>query len=181
VHLVHSESLTAAVQEVYTQFPFLTLALAMVLHVIRLWCQLADGGGAAAGLDPLDAAWRQQHPTVVLARAIATHIFGAVVAPDASMSLGKAASAAASGVANAVRAATVFKRCFTGTSRLRNGHRLDSEAPRLRSRRLGRWSRRFRIRRRLRLGHFAALLAGGARKRGRSALSCGLPVNLSNH
>src|SRR5262245_48243789 len=43
-----------------------------------------------------------------------------------SMSLGKLASAAAAGVANAVRAATVFKRRFTGISRQRKGHRLDS-------------------------------------------------------
>src|SRR5262245_31204453 len=71
------------------------------------------------------------------------------------MSLGKLASAAAAGVANAVGAATVFKSRFTGTSRQRKGQRLDSEAPRLRSRRLGRWSRRLRIRRlRLRLCHF---------------------------
>src|SRR5215510_2035619 len=33
-----------------------------------------------------------------------------------NMSLGKLASAAAASVGNAVRAATVFKRCFTGTS-----------------------------------------------------------------
>src|SRR5262245_22371867 len=46
-----------------------------------------------------------------------------------NMSLGKLASAAAAGVANAVRA-TVFKRRFTGTSRQRKGHRLYSEAAR---------------------------------------------------
>src|SRR5262245_11632058 len=54
-----------------------------------------------------------------------------------NMSLGKLASAAAAGVANAVRAATVFKRRFTGTSPQRKGQRLNSAAPRLRSRRLG--------------------------------------------
>src|SRR5262245_19649592 len=70
-----------------------------------------------------------------------------------NMSLGKLASAAVAGLANAVRAATVFKRRFTGTSRQRKGHRLDSAAFRLRSRRLGRRSRRLRIRR-LRLCHF---------------------------
>src|SRR5262245_61026444 len=97
-----------------------------------------------------------------------------------NMSLGKLASAAAAGVANAVRPATVFKSRFTGTSRQRKGQRLDSEAPRLRSRRLGRWSRRLRIRR-LRLCHFCpfslALHARGAR----SALSCRRPVILSDY
>src|SRR5262245_36027782 len=89
-HLVHSQSVTAVVQELYAQLPFLTLALAIVLHVVQVWCQLADGGGTAAGLDPLNAARRQQHPTVVLPRAIAAHVFGAVVAPDAQPPLGKA-------------------------------------------------------------------------------------------
>src|SRR5262245_26314160 len=59
-----------------------------------------------------------------------------------NMSLGKLASAAATGVANAVRAGTVFKSRFTGTSRQRKGHRLNSEAPRLQ---IGRASCRERV------------------------------------
>src|SRR5262249_46287777 len=73
----------------YAQLPFLTLALAIVLHVVQVWCQLADGGGTAAGLDPLDATRRQQHPTVVLPRAIAAHVFCPVVTPDAQHVFGK--------------------------------------------------------------------------------------------
>src|SRR5262245_36979597 len=96
-----------------------------------------------------------------------------------NMSLEKLASAAAAGVANAVRA-TVFKRHFTGTSRPRKGHRLDSEAPRLRSRRFGRWSRRLRIRR-LRLCHFCPFLLALHARGARSALSCGRPVILSDY
>src|SRR5215475_7338481 len=80
------------------------------------------------------------------------------------MSLGKLASAAAAGVANAVRAATVFKRRFTGTSRQRKGQRLDSEAPGLRSRRLGRWSRRLPDKAASALP-FQTLFAGATRKR----------------
>src|SRR5262245_16170938 len=97
-----------------------------------------------------------------------------------NMSLGKLASAAAAGVANAVRAVTVFKRRFTGTSRQRKGHR-----PRFRGAPVAVAAARAVVAAASDKAASAlpllplslALHARGAR----SALSCGRPVILSDY